>query len=153
MICLYLVHVWYMMCIPDNPAPQPGSRVLQTHVFEHQTQRALLHCRHSRPGARLPKSQPACSLYALGSLALQLSQPFCTLLLGFIGLALSRPGYYPLRRVHWHPASPSAYLARVLRSQPEPARIIFSASGTRCKPYTCPLAFKWVHRLTHEPAR
>jgi hypothetical protein len=147
-----------------------------------QTQRALLPCCHSRPGARLPKSLPACSLYALGSLALHLSQPFCTLLLGFIGLALSRPGYHPLRRVHWRPASPSAYLARVLRSQPEPARITFSASGTRCNPlhrparlqvgssahgshlsrpapssprrvhgvipYTGPLAFKWVHRLT-----
>jgi hypothetical protein len=117
-----------------------------------QTQRALLPCCHSRPGARLPKSLPACSLYALGSLALHLSQPFCTLLLGFIGLALSRPGYHPLRRVHWRPASPSAYLARVLRSQLEPARFIFSASGTRCKPlHRGPLAFKWGHRLTNGP--
>ena len=135
--------------------------------------------------AQVPGSQRA-SPRALStrwvSLALHLSQPFCTLLLGFIGLALSRPGYHPLRRVHWRPASPSAYLARVLRSQPEPARFIFSASGTRCNPlhrparlqmgssahgshlsrpasssprrvhgvipYTGPLAFKWVHRLT-----
>ena len=107
-----------------------------------QTQRALLPCRHSRPGARLPKSLPACSLYALGSLALHLSQPFCTLLLGFIGLALSRPSYHPLRRVYWRPASPSAYLARVLRSQPEPARITFSASGTRCNPLHRPARFQ-----------
>ncbi len=60
-----------------------------------QTQRALLPCRHSRQGARPSKSQPSCSLHALGSLALHLSQPFCTLLLGFIGLALSRPGLPP----------------------------------------------------------
>jgi hypothetical protein len=84
--------------------------------------------------ARVPgsKSQPACSLYALGSLALQMSQPFCALLLGFIGLALSRPGYYLLRRVHWHPASPSAYLARFYGLNL--SRPIFSASGTQCKP-------------------
>jgi hypothetical protein len=63
-----------------------GSRVPQTHVLAHQTHWALLPCRQSRPGARLPKSQPACSLHALGSLALQLSQPFCALLLGSIGL-------------------------------------------------------------------
>jgi hypothetical protein len=107
-----------------------------------QTQRALLPCCHSRPGARLPKSLPACSLYALGSLALHLSQPFCTLLLGFIGLALSRPSYHPLRRVQWRPTSPSTYLARVLRSQPEPARFIFSASGTRCNPLHRPARFQ-----------
>ena len=70
-----------------------------------QTQRALLPCCHSRPGARLSKSLPACSLHALGSLALHLSQPFCTLLLGFIGLALSRPGYHP--RAAEPPATPA----------------------------------------------
>ncbi len=69
-------------------APSRGPR--SSSPVPLQTQRALLPCRHSRPGARLPKSQPACALYALGSLALHLSQPFCALLLGFIGLAVGK---------------------------------------------------------------
>ena len=141
------------------------------------------------PGCQAPKEPARVLSLRVGFIGsatepalLQPSRPFCTFLLGFIGLALSRPSYHPLRRVYWRPASPSAYLARVLRSQPEPARITFSASGTRCNPlhrparlqvgssahgshlsrpapssprrvhgvipYTGPLAFKWVHRLT-----
>jgi hypothetical protein len=107
----------------------------------------------------------ACSPNPTGAPALSLLTPECqtskepapmlSLRVGIIqvGFALAiEPALLHIPpRVHWSlseparlppsasgslgPASPSAYLARVLRSQPEPAWIHFSASGTRCKPY------------------